>query len=98
MNFFLNNNFWKEKKFNLKSIKKKRKNLQYFAVFDGHAGSRAAAYCAENMHKILAENFSKALEKSANNSIAQIEKEMKRHLVETFKQCDEEFLKIASKK
>jgi len=48
------------------------------------------------MHKIFAEKFSKALQ--LKNSLDLAEKEIKRHFVETFKQCDEEFLKIAAKK
>jgi integrin-linked kinase-associated serine/threonine phosphatase 2C len=73
-----------------------RKNFSYYAVFDGHAGTRAAEYCAENMHKILADKFSKAFQ--LKNNLDLVEKEIKRHFIETFKQCDEEFLKIAAKK
>ncbi len=70
--------------------------MSYYAVFDGHAGDRASVYCAENIHKILADKFSKAFGNRA--SLEHIEKDMKRYFIETFKQCDEEFLKIASKK
>ncbi len=70
--------------------------MSYYAVFDGHAGDRASIYCAENIHKILADKFSKAFANSA--SLERIEKEMKLYFIETFKQCDEEFLKIASQK
>ena len=31
----------------------------YFGVFDGHAGTMAAKWCAINLHKLLAENISK---------------------------------------
>lgn len=65
-------------------------------MFDGHAGSRASNYCAENMHKILADKLSKSF--SNKNSLEQTEKEIKRYFVETFKQCDDEFLKIAANK
>jgi integrin-linked kinase-associated serine/threonine phosphatase 2C len=76
--------------------KKQRTRLCYFAVFDGHAGSRASSYCAENMHKILADKLSKAF--SNKTSLEQTEKEIKRYFVETFRQCDDEFLKIAANK
>ena len=71
-------------------------NLSFFGVFDGHAGSRASSYCAENMHKILADKLSKAF--SNKTSLEQTEKEIKRYFVETFRQCDDEFLKIAANK
>ena len=48
------------------------------------------------MHKILAEKFSKAF--LNKNGVEQIEKEIKRFFVEAFKQCDDEFLKIAANK
>jgi len=69
-------------------------NLSFYAIFDGHAGARAAEFCAENLHVILAEKFSKAF--SYENTITQIEKDMKRFFVEAFKQCDDEFLKKAA--
>jgi len=28
-------------------------NEDYFAIFDGHAGKEASAYCADNMHLII---------------------------------------------
>lgn len=65
-------------------------------MFDGHAGARAAHYCAQHMHCILAGKLSKAFASKA--TLAHVEKEMKRHFLETFKQCDEEFLKSASKR
>ena len=73
-----------------------RKTFSYYAVFDGHAGERAAEFCAENMHKYLAEKISKAIQ--LKSSLELMEKEIKRIFVETFKQCDEEFLKMAAKK
>lgn len=71
--------------------------MSYFGVFDGHAGHRAADYCAKHLHVILAERLSKAI---ATNSytLELIEKEIKRFFVESFKQCDEEFLKLAASK
>lgn len=63
-------------------------------MFDGHAGARAAEYCAEHMHSILAGKLSKAFANKA--TLPQVEKEMRRHFLETFKQCDEEFLGAAT--
>ena len=73
-----------------------RKNISYFAIFDGHAGVRAADYCAQNMHKILAERLTKAI--MNGQALKQVERDIKKIFVETFKQCDEEFLKLATKK
>ena len=36
-----------------------RKRISYYAVFDGHSGSRASEYCASKMHLVLAEKFPK---------------------------------------
>ncbi len=44
------------------------------------------------MHKILADKISKT------ENLTLLEKEMKRYFVETFKQCDDAFLKLAAKK
>ena len=74
-----------------------RKRLSFYGVFDGHAGSKASIYCADHMHKILADKLSKALEAQAN-SLDKVEGDIKRHLIDTFKQCDDEFLKLAVKK
>lgn len=73
-----------------------RKNMSYYGVFDGHAGHRAADYCAKNLHVILADRLSKAIEN--NYTLEVIEKEIKRYLTESFKQCDEDFLKLAASK
>ena len=35
------------------------KRVSYYAVFDGHSGSRAAEFCASRMHQVLAERFPK---------------------------------------
>lgn len=68
-----------------------RKRSAFFAVYDGHAGPRAAKFCGENLHKYLAE-------KLPQTSIEEIEKGMKKTLVETYRNADEMFLKEASKK
>jgi integrin-linked kinase-associated serine/threonine phosphatase 2C len=74
-----------------------RETLSYYAVFDGHAGPRAADFCARHMHKVLAGKLSKALAGSGCG-LAHTEKDMRRLFLETFKQCDEEFLRAASSK
>ncbi|XP_075425636.1 integrin-linked kinase-associated serine/threonine phosphatase 2C isoform X2 [Ascaphus truei] len=63
--------------------------LSYFAVFDGHGGSRAARYAAHNLHR----NLAKKLPQGDGSSM---EKAMKRCLLDAFKQTDEEFLKQAA--
>ena len=70
--------------------------MSYFGVFDGHAGHRAADYAAKNLHTILADRFSKAA--ASGYTLELVEKEIKRLFVEAFKQCDEEFLKLAASK
>lgn len=42
--------------------------LDYFAVFDGHGGPRVARYCAENLHKRLAQFLSMALAGRSRNA------------------------------
>lgn len=71
-------------------LKPKINRVSYFAVFDGHAGSRASQHCAKNLHRHLARLLPKA--ESSN-----FDKEMKKAVLESFKTVDEEFLKIASK-
>ncbi|KAM9811608.1 integrin-linked kinase-associated serine/threonine phosphatase 2C isoform 2-T3 [Syngnathus typhle] len=61
----------------------------YFAVFDGHGGTRASRFAAEHLHHILAKNFPRV--ESEN-----LDKLIKKCLVDTFRQTDEDFLKIAS--
>jgi len=64
--------------------------VSYIAVFDGHGGVRASKYAADNLHKTLAKKFPKG-----DKPMSQIEKDMKKSFVETFKQTDEAFLKIS---
>ncbi|XP_037124214.1 integrin-linked kinase-associated serine/threonine phosphatase 2C isoform X2 [Syngnathus acus] len=61
----------------------------YFAVFDGHGGTRASRFAAEHLHHILAKNFPRV--ESEN-----LDKLIKKCLVDTFRQTDEDFLKKAS--
>ncbi|XP_075717451.1 integrin-linked kinase-associated serine/threonine phosphatase 2C [Rhinoderma darwinii] len=63
--------------------------LSYFAVFDGHGGSRAARYAAHNLHQ----NFLKKLPRGDGGSV---DKAIKKSLLDAFKQTDEEFLKQAA--
>ncbi|XP_038671781.1 integrin-linked kinase-associated serine/threonine phosphatase 2C isoform X1 [Scyliorhinus canicula] len=63
--------------------------LSYFAVFDGHGGTRSSKYAAQNLHLNLARNFPKG-------EVCSIEKTIKKCLLMTFKQTDEGFLKQAS--
>ncbi|XP_061537489.1 LOW QUALITY PROTEIN: integrin-linked kinase-associated serine/threonine phosphatase 2C [Phycodurus eques] len=61
----------------------------YFAVFDGHGGARASRFAAEHLHHILAKKFPRG--ESEN-----LDKLIKKCLVDTFRQTDEDFLKKAS--
>ena len=38
-----------------------RSRLAYYAVFDGHAGARAAQWSAEHLHQTLAEKFPRGM-------------------------------------
>ena len=68
-----------------------RSRVAYFGVFDGHGGARASHYASETLHKNLFKRFPKT--DTGHN-----DKEIKRCLINTFKQTDEEFLKQASAK
>ncbi|XP_019716977.1 integrin-linked kinase-associated serine/threonine phosphatase 2C isoform X1 [Hippocampus comes] len=61
----------------------------YFAVFDGHGGTRASRFAAEHLHHILATKFPRG--ESEN-----LDKLIKKCLVDTFRQTDEDFLKKAT--
>ncbi|XP_063349331.1 integrin-linked kinase-associated serine/threonine phosphatase 2C isoform X1 [Pelmatolapia mariae] len=63
--------------------------VSYFAVFDGHGGARASRFAAENLHHTLAKKFPTGDAENADKLI-------KRCLLDTFKQTDEDFLKKAS--
>uniref|UniRef100_A0A3B4FKX7 PPM-type phosphatase domain-containing protein n=1 Tax=Pundamilia nyererei TaxID=303518 RepID=A0A3B4FKX7_9CICH len=65
--------------------------VSYFAVFDGHGGARASGFAAENLHHTLAKKFPTGDAENADKLI-------KRCLLDTFKQTDEDFLKKASRK
>uniref|UniRef100_A0A672JTY6 PPM-type phosphatase domain-containing protein n=1 Tax=Sinocyclocheilus grahami TaxID=75366 RepID=A0A672JTY6_SINGR len=58
--------------------------LAYFTVFDGHGGARASQFAAENLHQTLLSKFPKG------------KKLVRKCLLDTFRQTDEDFLKKAS--
>ncbi|XP_041663919.1 integrin-linked kinase-associated serine/threonine phosphatase 2C isoform X1 [Cheilinus undulatus] len=63
--------------------------VSYFAVFDGHGGARASRFAAENLHHNLAKKFPSGEKEN-------FDKLVKKCLLDTFKQTDEDFLKKAS--
>lgn len=63
--------------------------LSYFAVFDGHGGARASRYAAENLHHNLAKKF-------PSGETDNLDKLVKKCLLDTFRQTDDDFLKKAS--
>lgn len=63
--------------------------VSYFAVFDGHGGARASRFAAEHLHQTLAKKF-------PSGDPENVDKLIKKCLLDTFKQTDEEFLKKAS--
>ncbi|XP_037289242.1 integrin-linked kinase-associated serine/threonine phosphatase 2C [Rhipicephalus microplus] len=63
--------------------------LAYYAVFDGHNGSRASRHAAQQLHRQLATRFPKG-------DMSHVEKEIKRTIMESFKKTDEDFLKRAA--
>ncbi|XP_013888267.1 integrin-linked kinase-associated serine/threonine phosphatase 2C [Austrofundulus limnaeus] len=63
--------------------------VSYFAVFDGHGGARASRYAAEHLHLNLAKKFPSGHTENGDRLI-------KKCLLDTFRQTDEDFLKKAS--
>ncbi|CAM4549007.1 unnamed protein product [Leuciscus chuanchicus] len=63
--------------------------LAYFAVFDGHGGARASQFAADNLHHTLVSKFPKG-------DVESLEKLVRKCLLDTFRQTDEDFLKRAS--
>ncbi|XP_034720563.1 integrin-linked kinase-associated serine/threonine phosphatase 2C isoform X2 [Etheostoma cragini] len=66
--------------------------VSYFAVFDGHGGARASRFAAEHLHLHLAKKFPVGTSLSAEN----LDKLIKKCLLDTFRQTDEDFLRTAS--
>lgn len=65
--------------------------MALYGVFDGHGGARAAGFASENLHVNLRTGFPKGGE------VRQIEKEIKKCLIEAYKKTDAEYLKVAAK-
>ncbi|XP_032834764.1 integrin-linked kinase-associated serine/threonine phosphatase 2C isoform X2 [Petromyzon marinus] len=63
--------------------------LAYFAVFDGHGGSRASSFAARHLHQQL-------LLCLPQGAVSDLDKEIRRSLRDAFKQTDAAFLKLAS--
>lgn len=63
--------------------------VSYFAVFDGHGGIRASHFAAEHLHHTLVLKF-------PNGTADNLDKLIKKCLIDTFRQTDEDFLKKAS--
>ncbi|XP_030008083.1 integrin-linked kinase-associated serine/threonine phosphatase 2C isoform X2 [Sphaeramia orbicularis] len=63
--------------------------VSYFAVFDGHGGARASRFAAENLHHTLSRKF-------PSGETQNVDKLIKKCLLDTFRQTDEDFLKKAS--
>ncbi|XP_070561147.1 integrin-linked kinase-associated serine/threonine phosphatase 2C-like isoform X2 [Ptychodera flava] len=63
--------------------------VAYYAVFDGHSGSKASKFAAENLHKILIAKFPKG-------DVGNRDREIKKCFMETFKKTDDNFLKEAT--
>ncbi|KAF5898600.1 integrin-linked kinase-associated serine/threonine phosphatase 2C isoform X1, partial [Clarias magur] len=63
--------------------------LGYFAVFDGHGGARASQFAAEHLHHTLLSKFPKG-------EVENLDKLVRKCLLDTFRHTDEEFLKKAS--
>ncbi|CAI4231749.1 unnamed protein product [Auanema sp. JU1783] len=65
------------------------KRCALFAIFDGHAGSKASKYC----EKVFAETLKKHL--SSFNDLATLEKSLKRVFTDVYKSIDDAFLNDA---
>ncbi|BHF72762.1 hypothetical protein SprV_0401583300 [Sparganum proliferum] len=64
--------------------------VSLFAVFDGHSGARAASFAKRTLPMKLSQRF-------PSGGVAQIEKDIKRIIVDSYKTTDEEFLKEATR-
>ncbi|XP_074497001.1 integrin-linked kinase-associated serine/threonine phosphatase 2C isoform X2 [Sebastes fasciatus] len=63
--------------------------VSYFAVFDGHGGARASRFAAEHLHHNLAKKF-------PSGETENVDKLIRKCLLDTFRQTDDDFLKKAS--
>ncbi|XP_070685020.1 integrin-linked kinase-associated serine/threonine phosphatase 2C isoform X1 [Pempheris klunzingeri] len=73
----------------LSALPGRMSRVSYFGVFDGHGGARASRYAAENLHHNLAKKF-------PSGETENVDKLIKKCLLDTFRQTDEDFLKRAS--
>ncbi|KAM9358602.1 integrin-linked kinase-associated serine/threonine phosphatase 2C [Symphorus nematophorus] len=73
----------------LSSLPGQVSRVSYFAVFDGHGGARASRFAAENLHHNLAKKF-------PSGETENLDRLIKKCLLDTFRQTDEDFLKKAS--
>ncbi|XP_041919585.1 integrin-linked kinase-associated serine/threonine phosphatase 2C isoform X1 [Alosa sapidissima] len=73
----------------ISSLPSQVSRLAYFAVFDGHGGARASRFAAEHLHHTLVTKFPKG-------DVENLDKLIKKCLLDTFRQTDEDFLKKAS--
>eukprot|EP00117_Sycon_ciliatum_P002379 scpid66576/ scgid2040/ Integrin-linked kinase-associated serine/threonine phosphatase 2C len=64
-------------------------SMSYYGVFDGHAGAKAAVYCAEHLHTHVASFFPKGESENPDAAI-------RKSLVEAFRQTDKAFLQKAT--
>ncbi|RCN27074.1 protein phosphatase 2C [Ancylostoma caninum] len=67
------------------------KRCALYAIFDGHAGARAAKFCEEHIPSTLKKKL------SSYSDLTSMEKQLKRVFTETFKSIDESFLNEAKK-
>ncbi|VDK83109.1 unnamed protein product [Cylicostephanus goldi] len=67
------------------------KRCALYAIFDGHAGARAANYCEEHVPSTLKKKL------SSFGDLTSLEKQLKRTFTETFRSVDEAFLNEARK-
>ncbi|CAL9684584.1 unnamed protein product [Knipowitschia caucasica] len=73
----------------LKTRPKAVSRVSFFAVFDGHGGARASRFGAQNLHQTLAQKF-------PSGDCSNLDKLIKKSLLDTFKQTDDDFLKRAT--
>jgi integrin-linked kinase-associated serine/threonine phosphatase 2C len=71
------------------SLPNKTSRVAYYGVFDGHAGNRASTYTAEHLHQ----NIKSCLPKG---NVHNLDREVKKCLLESFKKTDEDFLREAA--
>ncbi|XP_062504937.1 integrin-linked kinase-associated serine/threonine phosphatase 2C-like [Corticium candelabrum] len=63
--------------------------IGYYGLFDGHAGSRASRFAADKLHEHIVAKFPKG-------EITNLDREVKKCLVDAFRTTDDEFLAKAT--